>query len=176
MTKYLGERAVLSWNDNLVLRICFMHGLHPHKTSFVHWVINNLRQEKPIKVVNGLLTTPTYMPDLIYALITLLEAGATGLYHYSGSEYINRYHFARRIAQIFSLDESLIQRMNLKELYSKWAAKRPIHSGLRSDKIYQEFHIPSSDLDEGLNSLRKEMSQHSSESEEALDDVTVTGN
>jgi len=61
-----------------------------------------------------------------------IEKNTEGIYHGAGAEFINRYDYVNKIADIFGLDKNLIQEVKLKDL--KLKAKRPEKGGLRTDK------------------------------------------
>jgi len=45
-----------------------------------------------------------------------IEKNAEGIYHGAGAEFIDRYDYVNKIADVFELDKALIQRVKLKDL------------------------------------------------------------
>ena len=88
-----------------------------------------------------------------------LEVGARdlqGIFHTSGRERISRYEFARKIAQFFDLNSSLIKPIKMNELRA-WIAKRPKDSSLNTKKIQEQLKTKPLDINEGLSKLKEEM-------------------
>ena len=56
-----------------------------------------------------------------------------GIFNYGGAEYLTRFEFARKIAEVFSLDVSLISPTTTETLGQ--AAPRPLKSGLVTEKV-----------------------------------------
>ena len=52
-----------------------------------------------------------------------IELGSEGTLHVAGEERISRFDFARRIAECFDLDETLLLPVEMRDL--NWLAKRP---------------------------------------------------
>jgi len=107
--------------------------------SFVDWVIRNLAASKAIRVVNDQFGNPTWADGLAEVIAAVIEQRLTGLYHYGGRDYVNRYEFAQLIAEVFDLDASLIIPITTESLNQK--AKRPLRSGLICEKIVQALNI-----------------------------------
>jgi len=105
-SKLAGERFTLARSSNAVARVCVLYGFD--KPNFVTWVIDSLRANAPINVVNDQYNTPTYVGNCARALLRMCELGVTGVYHVSGREQLNRYDFACAIADVFGLNEKLI--------------------------------------------------------------------
>ena len=88
-------------------------------------------------------------------MIKLIEKNSNGLYHGAGAEFINRYDYVNKIADIFELDKSLIQRVKLEDL--KLKAKRPKKGGLKIDKICKALKIAPKNCEYYLKLLKEEL-------------------
>ena len=73
----------------------------------------------------------------------------------SGSEVVNRYDFALRIAEAFNLEKDLITPISTKELNQK--APRPMKAGLKVDKITKELGIRPQTILEALKEFKDEV-------------------
>jgi dTDP-4-dehydrorhamnose reductase len=140
----------------LILRIAVPYGYNSlsDKQTFEKWVINNLKNNKEIKVIDDQYNTPTLIDDIANAAKRLIELNRTGIYHVTGSERISRYDFALKVAEIFNLDKKLIKKVKTKDL--NWKAKRPKDSSLNIDKL-KKLGIKMSNINEGLSKMKKQM-------------------
>ena len=91
-----------------------------------------MKTGKKVYAADDFYSTPTYAGSISEIIIKLIEKKAKGVYHGAGAEFINRYDYVNKIADIFGLDKNLIQEVKLKDL--KLKAKRPEKGGLRTDK------------------------------------------
>jgi len=151
-SKLAGERFALSHPHNAVVRVCVLYG--PDKPNFVTWVINELRRNTPINVVSDQINTPTYVGSCALALLRLCELDLCGVYHVSGREQISRYAFAREIADVFGLNQKLINISTTDTL--KQQARRPMNSSLNVAKAEQALAMRLANVREGLTLLRDE--------------------
>ena len=156
VTKFEGEKKVIQHcPDHVILRTSVLYGWHPWKQNFVTWVINQLKQNKEIAVVQDHFNTPTLADNLAEMSIEALQKDLHGVYHASGSERINRYDFAVQIAKTFNLDASLIKPIKMSQLAS-WVAKRPKDSSLNTDKIQKQLKTKPLNIIQGLKLMREE--------------------
>lgn len=151
-SKLAGEQFAMSHPDNAVARVCVLYG--PDKPNFVTWVINALRTNTPINVVSDQLNTPTYVGSCARALLRLCELDLHGVYHVAGREQISRYAFAREIADVFRLNQKLINVTTTDTL--KQQARRPMNSSLNVAKAERALGMRLANVREGLTLLRDE--------------------
>lgn len=168
-TKLEAENIVRAeLKDYLIVRTCQLYGVAErtpyHKgaghgsgpsSNFAIKIIHNMRSGKKVYAADDLYSTPTYSGSLSDIIIKLIEKKAAGIYHGAGSEFINRYDYVNKIADIFSLDKNLIQRVKLDSL--KLKAERPKKGGLRIDKVKKEKIADICDCKTGLMLLKKEL-------------------
>jgi len=151
-SKLAGERFTLAHSGNAVARVCVLYG--PARPNFVTWVIDSLRANAPINVVNDQYNTPTYVGNCARAVLRICELGLTGVYHVSGREQVNRYNFACAIADVFGLNEKLINVTTTDTLQQR--ARRPMNSSLRVEKAERALGMRLANVREGLTLLRDE--------------------
>jgi len=158
VTKLEGEKKVIQYSQNYsILRTSVLYGWHPWKQNFATWVINSLKQNKEVKVVDDHFNTPTLVDNLAEMTIEVVQKDLQGLYHASGSERISRYEFAKQIAKAFSLDQNLIKPIEMSQLIS-WVAKRPKDSSLNTSKIRKQLKTRPLNVTEGLKRMKEETS------------------
>ncbi|HKP95639.1 MAG TPA: SDR family oxidoreductase [Fibrobacteria bacterium] len=103
------------------------------KTSFVDFVRNSLKAGKTIRIVTDQWGNATLAEDLALGIWKLVEGGHSGVFHVAGSEWNSRFQWAGAIAGHYGLDQNLIQPCLTSDL--KQAARRPLKSGLRTEKL-----------------------------------------
>jgi dTDP-4-dehydrorhamnose reductase len=124
------------------------------RPDFVRWVINNLSEEKEIRIVTDQYNNPTYLDDIVHAINTIIEFKKQGLYNIAGRELISRYDFTLRIADFFNLNKKLISPIKTKELCQP--APRPLKSGLVILKAETELNYNPYTIEETLGIIKRE--------------------
>lgn len=71
--------------------------------NFVETMIRLAKENKPIRVVDDQVLTPTYTRDLVQKIKELLQTEAYGLYHITNSGQCSWYEFAGKIFELLSL-------------------------------------------------------------------------
>ncbi len=156
VTKFEGERQIISHCQNyVILRTSVLYGWHPWKQNFVTWIINTLKQNKELTVVEDHYNTPTLADNLAEMALEAVQKDLRGVYHASGSQRISRYEFAKQIAKAFNLDQNLVKPMKMSQL-TAWIAKRPRDSSLNTDKIQKQLKTKPLNITEGLDRMKDE--------------------
>jgi len=156
VTKLEGEKQVINYCKNYaILRTSVLYGWHPWKQNFATWVINKLRQQQEINIVEDHYNTPTLADNLAEMALEVAEKDLQGLYHASGNERISRYEFAKKIAETFGLNSDLIKPVKMSQM-AAWTAKRPRDSSLDTGKIRKQLKTKPLNITEGLNKMREE--------------------
>jgi dTDP-4-dehydrorhamnose reductase len=153
--KLEAEYAVMAETDRfIIVRTNVLFGKGPLETaSFVRWVADSLRQGKTIRVVDDQYNNPTYSNDLAVVTKMLMRAELWGILNYGGADYLNRYEFAKLIAEVFGLSPKHILPIPTTEL--KQLAPRPLRAGLRNDKILKALPVPQRTLTEILTEMKE---------------------
>ncbi|MGH7595516.1 MAG: dTDP-4-dehydrorhamnose reductase [bacterium] len=156
-SKLAGENVLINSEANCAIaRTMVLYGAgYEIRPNFVTWLIEQLRNGKSVRIVDDQFGNPTLASELARALRSLAEFGRNGMYHISGSEVIDRYHFAVKIAEVFDLDASLIQPIKTSDL--KQASPRPLRSGFDISKAESELNIAMSNTVGGLQKFKAEL-------------------
>ncbi len=152
-SKLAGEGFTLANPGNVVARVCVLYGVG--RPNFVTWVMDSLRKNMPITVVTDQYNTPTYTTNCARALLTMCTLDLDGTYHVSGRERLNRYEFARAIAEVFGLNKNLIKASTSNLLHQR--AKRPMDSSLIVEKAEKALGMRLANVREGLTKMKEEM-------------------
>ncbi len=156
-SKYNAEKVVQNCDLEYIIartQVLFGTGVNI-RPNFVTWVIDQLSQKKKIRIVDDQIGTPTYAPDFCEAVDRLLQNEAYGLFHVSGAEIISRYDFALKIAEVFDLDATLIERIQTEDLKQK--APRPKNSSFKIYKLINYARWEPHSLTEALQLLKKDL-------------------
>ena len=137
---------------HLVCRVSGVYGWSAARLSFVHQLVDRLRAGRRMRVPSDQVITPTPGPDLARTIVELVDRGARGTFHAAGPEILARPDFARRAAETFRLDASLLDMVPTAAL--GLVAPRPLGVGLRTEKLrdFLGHGLPASV--EGLAAMR----------------------
>jgi len=113
--------------------------------------LKSLREGKTLREVNDWYNTPTYVKDFVIATFKLIENNKEGIYHLSGSEYINRYNWSLNVADVFKLNKN-IESINSNEL--NLSAKR-VNINLKNTKLCNDVGIIMKNTKKGLEDMLK---------------------
>lgn len=156
-TKLEAENAVRSHMKNyLIVRTSQLYGYDHRKKNFAMKIVLNMKKNKRVYAADDFYSTPTYSGALADILIKLIEKNAEGVYNGAGPDFMDRYDYVNRIADVFGLDKALIERVKLKDLRLK--ARRPRRGGLEIDKIKKEISIRPLNCKDGLGLFKEELS------------------
>jgi dTDP-4-dehydrorhamnose reductase len=65
--------------------------------NFVHRIQQLADEHGSLKVVTDEVASPTFVPDLVTAILQLIETNRYGIYHFVNSGYCSRFDYARKI-------------------------------------------------------------------------------
>jgi dTDP-4-dehydrorhamnose reductase len=141
-SKLSGEGLVLAtWPRSFVIRTCGLYGYRGSRekgTNFVETMIQLGRGERPLKVVDDQVCTPTATRDLAAATCALVSTDAFGLYHLTNTGECSWFSFATEIFRLMGLQPQ-VTAVASSEFPQK--AKRPDYSVLDNWK-YRQLGFP----------------------------------
>jgi dTDP-4-dehydrorhamnose reductase len=138
-SKLKGEQVCLKNDANsVVIRTSWLYS--SFGKNFVKTMIDLMKKNKSVKVVNDQIGSPTYAHDLAKVIIEIIVnyKNESGLFHYSNDGEISWFDFARSIKELYNLDCKIIG-LSSKEF--KTLAKRPKYSLLNKSKIKTTFNL-----------------------------------
>jgi len=154
-TKLEGEKLVA----NSSLRYLILRTDQPYcwtekwqHTNSLLRVIHTLQSGKILREVIDWYNTPTYVPDFVEAAHKLLEYNLTGIFHLVGSDFVNRYDFSLKVAEVFGLNRDFIK--PIKSDVLKLPAKR-VNVNLSNKKLEQKTGVKMKGFTEGLIEMYK---------------------
>ena len=156
-SKLAGERSVLTTlSEAAVVRPAVLYGWNPipEKMNFVTWVLKKLRNNEPVKLFEDQIVSPTLADDLAGILLDLAEKRASGVWHASGPDCLDRPSCGRMIAEVFGLDEDLIAPVPSSSV--SLPARRPKYSCLDVTKTEKFLGRKTVSFKDGLNVMRQQ--------------------
>ncbi|HSU28192.1 MAG TPA: dTDP-4-dehydrorhamnose reductase [Chitinophagaceae bacterium] len=147
LTKFLGERFVLSSGSSIVIRTSWLYS--SYGKNFVKTMLRVMSEKDQIQVVNDQQGSPTYAADLGAAILQIISSGKweAGVYHFCNKGVISWYDFAVAIKEI-SGSSCKIESIPTSKFPTP--AKRPVYSVLNTQKIEQVYGIKTKDWKESL--------------------------
>lgn len=160
VTKLEGEKAVKAISDEwCIVRPSVIYGSTPAagKVNFALWVLGKLRRGESMSIITDQYVSPTLNTNLAEMILEVAERRLEGVYHLAGAAPINRYDFARLIAETFKLNGTLIKPAKSEEMM--WKAKRPKNTSLDVGKASGALRSRPLVIEQALNTLREEVTK-----------------
>jgi dTDP-4-dehydrorhamnose reductase len=103
-------------------------------------MIDLMKKNNSVKVVNDQISSPTYAYDLAKVILKIIlnHKNESGLFHYSNEGEISWFEFAISIRELYNLDCEII---GVSSQEFKRIAKRPQYSLLSKLKIKKTFNL-----------------------------------
>jgi len=125
-TKLLAEKNVIDSDlDHIILRTdqpYFWTKSWQRDNSIIR-LLKSIKNKQKFNEIVDWNNNPTYIPDISQSLDLLIQKNKTGIYNIVGNDFVNRYHWSVKVAEIFGLDTSLINPIQSSKL--KISIKRP---------------------------------------------------
>ena len=156
-SKLESEKILLEHSkDNLVIRTNVLYDYSNNSSaSFLNWVIESLKKENEVKIVEDQWNNPTWTSSLAVVIERAIDKGLGGVLHWGDGDWLSRYEFAIKIANTFSLNTSLIKPILTEDL--KQVANRPLKSGLKTDFAQKNLNLEPPMIMECLDSIKKQI-------------------
>ena len=152
-SKLKGEEVCLKNDPNsIIIRTSWLYS--SFGKNFVKTMIDLMKTNNTVKVINDQIGSPTYANDLAKVIIEIImnSKNKSGLFHYSNEGEISWFEFARSIRELYNLDCEIIG-VSSEEL--KTLAKRPEYSLLNKSKIKTTFNIEIPNYKQSLKNCIK---------------------
>lgn len=157
-SKAAAEAAVRSSkSDSAIVRTSIIFGqrLLPFLESFSDKVIDTLRAGKPFKAYADQYRCPIPAWNLADVLLEIADRRLTGVFHAACPEVTSRLQWSRKIADVFALDQSLIEPMYMDE--TPTIAPRPSMLVLDTLPTQRMLKTRLLGFEEGILDLAKRM-------------------
>jgi len=150
-SKYMGERIIQEnqYPADTIVRTTILYG-NSSKPDFVKSILKKLKGRETFEVTTSVYGTPTYIPHLADGILQLCEMKSNPrIVNIAGKDCMNRYSFAKLIAEVFEMDGDLI--LPTKKVYGD--APRPRKAGLVT-MLAEKLELPIYPVRDGLEELR----------------------
>jgi dTDP-4-dehydrorhamnose reductase len=122
-------------------------GRHTARGNFIELMLRLAAEDRPIRVVEDHIASPTYAPALAARTADLVERGASGIFHLGGGTAISWFDYA---AMIFRLAGIAARLQPTNEREYRTAARRPKYSALSNRKAEAFGIAPMPPLEEAV--------------------------
>jgi len=158
-SKWEGERAVReTMPDAVIVRTAWVYGVHGH--NFVKTMLRLAAERDELRVVDDQIGTPAWTADISRALLSLIEADARGVFHFTNEGVASWYDFASEIiANARDLGFPLkVQKISpIPSTDFPLPATRPAYSVLSKVKIRQVLDYPIPHWCDSLRAMMQAM-------------------
>lgn len=141
--------------DYTILRTILVYGQVNNlgRNNIVLWIKESLENQKEITIIDDQFRMPTYVEDLAKACKISIDKRAKGIFNISSNKLLSIYEIARKIAEVFDLDGSLVKRISTATLNQK--APRPPKTGFDLSKTNQELDFYPKSFKEDLQRFKE---------------------
>lgn len=152
--KWESELAVSGvLKNHLIIRPILVYGYFDNmaRLNFPLLVISKLQKGEEMFITSDQVRMPTHISDIARVVKKALFSEHTGCLHLSGSELIDMYEFALKVADVFQLDASLLRPMKTSNEAENEC--RPKISGFNLLKAKELFNYRPLTIEQGLRLL-----------------------
>jgi dTDP-4-dehydrorhamnose reductase len=119
------------------------------------WIYEKLLRGEAIDMVDDVTENPLYNVECGKVLWAIAAKRPAGIVHAAGKDACNRYQFARKVAEVFGLDASLIRRVSSKSFPG--IAARPPNTTLLTRRMERELGVKPVTVEAGLRAMKAAM-------------------
>jgi len=153
-TKLEAENILVGSNRKyLIIRLNGLYTFDLRFNNFIVWLYKELEKKNQLKIVNDQISNPTYIELLTNIIFKSILMNAEGIFNYGSNNCISRYEFALEFCEIFNFSSKLIEPVTTDCLSQ--VAKRPLHTGLITNKIEQQLGLATYNTSYCLNKLKR---------------------
>jgi len=167
-TKYLAEEEIRkSGCQYSILRIAFPFKaklspkkLEPYpKLDLVRKIISKLKNREQLNMFTDQKITPTFIDDIAKVIDRVIELQPKGIFHSTGSTALSPFELMMKVAKVFNLDHSKVEKITLGEFLRQnpTSRPRPKNTSLSNKKLTQELGTKMSTIDEALIKCKKQL-------------------
>ncbi|MDD5936751.1 MAG: SDR family oxidoreductase [Clostridiales bacterium] len=138
-TKLAGEKYVLQYPENLVLRTNIYGFNVQNKNSFGEWVLSSLLKGETLKMFDDIYFSPILVNDLAMVIKQCIQNDLCGLYHACGTGAVNKYEFGIMLKEEFQITTGAIVRTS-SDTFS-FQAPRSKYMGMSNEKLKNALGI-----------------------------------
>lgn len=150
------ERIVKSALDRyLIIRPILMYGWNDprERSNLATFLLEKLSRAESVNMVTDIYDNPLLSYQCAESIWALAEKDKHGVYHVAGRDIVNRYDYARAIADVFGLDDTMIR--PVENSFFKEIAPRPKNTSYDTSKLTRETGFDPLGIREGLSIMKR---------------------
>ena len=147
-SKLKGEQVCFKNDTNsIIIRTSWLYSSFGN--NFLKTIIELMKKNSSVKVVNDQIGSPTYAYDLAKVIVQIIlnKKTESGLFHYSSEGVISWFEFAESIKELYGLDCKIL---GVSSIEYNTLAKRPKYSLLSKSLIKKTFNLEIPDYKQSL--------------------------
>lgn len=145
------QMALAASKNNLVVRVNSLYDYAGKRNIFLN-LLSDLAAGRKATGLTDQISNPIASFSASELISELIAKDAVGIYHVGGRDFVSRYEFACRIAEVFGYDESLISPAAMEEFPRP--AKRPRYAGLDCGETEKFLHKRMPSLSDDLTRIK----------------------
>jgi dTDP-4-dehydrorhamnose reductase len=154
LSKYQGELEIVKKGNSLVFRTNIFGWNIQDKKSLGEWILDELKAKRRINGFKSTFFSSIYTLELARIMDVAIQKDLSGVYNCGSADSCSKYIFARKIAELFELDGSLITPISIDEFNFK--AKRGKNLTLNTEKLQNELDYELPTIDQSLKVFNKD--------------------
>jgi dTDP-4-dehydrorhamnose reductase len=150
-SKWLGDKLIQDCCTNyVIIRPIMVFGEKEEwqRHNFYTWLEQALQKNDSVNITADQWRQPTYIVDLLDAVLQLTFSPVTGLYHLAGADYLNVMDFARKIAMTFNQPDNKLKAIDTHVLGAP--EPRPLTSGFDLNKVQKAIYYHPKSIDKAI--------------------------
>lgn len=151
-SKYAGELVAAKVHSTVLRTNFFGQSRAPGRTSLSDWVVESLKQEKPITVFDDVWFSPLSLPRLVELLELVIEQRQQGIFNLGSKDGMSKADFAFTLAEVLNLSTTHMSRGVSAKV--KLVANRPKDMCMDSSRFEHAFGVKLPTLKEEIQSLK----------------------
>jgi len=155
-TKAEGEKIVQKIAEKYcIVRTSLLWGKNQIRDTFSEFILNEIRGDKKLKLIQDQITTPTYIENFCEMLCEVVEKEIYGIIHLSGPEKLSKYEFGQKFLDKCGLSEkNIIPAKRSEFIFGK---HMPRDSSLNTDKARKLLIINPEKLEVSMQKYLNKM-------------------
>jgi dTDP-4-dehydrorhamnose reductase len=154
-TKLAAENAIRdSLEDPLIVRTTVVFGWDHGSKNFAMQIYERVQKGLEMTIPGDQIGTPTLAGYLADASVRLAQMGVAGVVNVVGKDIVPRSDFARALVKLYGGKPELVIPVSTASLHQK--AARPLHGGLRTEKLQRLWGEEPPSLEQSLRRLELE--------------------
>ena len=151
-SKIIGEKNIIKNCLNHVIVRTNFYGNHPQGKSLFNNILSKLKNGKQFTGFDDVIFSPLEVSNLSDLIYDVTFSNYRGILNLSSNEFISKYQFCCKMAEVFGFDSNLIKKGSIDS--AGFIAKRPKNTSLNNSKSKQFTKSKIISLDDWLLKIK----------------------